>query len=120
MKTVQPDSEFIASNVEVPAVISAPSFGLQYSGYIDVPETGIYSFYLLCDDGGTLTIGDKEVVNNDGQHAPQEKSGQVALKKGWHPFALHFIEGGGGFSLQLKYSKGSGAARPVPDSFFKH
>jgi hexosaminidase len=120
MKTLQPDSEFIAPNATVPADISAPSFGLQYSGYIDIPETGIYSFYLLCDDGGTLTIGDKEVVNNDGQHAPQEKSGQVALKKGLHRFALNFIEGGGGFSLQLKYSKGSGPAMPVPDSFFKH
>jgi hexosaminidase len=120
MKTVQPDSEFIAPNIIVPVAISAPSFGLQYSGYIDIPETGIYSFYLLCDDGGTLTIGNKEVVNNDGQHAPLERSGQVALKKGLHPFALHFIEGGGGFSLQLKYSKGSGPAVTIPDSFFRH
>jgi hexosaminidase len=120
MKTHQPDSQFIVSGAVVPPAIRAPSFGLQYSGYIDIPETGIYSFYLLCDDGGTLTIGDKEVVNNDGQHAPQERSGQVALKKGLHPFLLNFIEGGGGFTLQLKYSKGSGSAMPVPDSFFKH
>jgi hexosaminidase len=120
MKSLQPDSQFIAPNIVVPALVTAPSFGLQYSGYIDIPETGIYSFYLLCDDGGTLTIGNKEVVNNDGQHAPQEKSGQIALKKGLHPFYLNFIEGGGGFTLQLKYSKGNGAVTPVPDSFFKH
>jgi hexosaminidase len=80
----------------------------------------VYGFYLLCDDGGTLTIGDKEVVNNDGQHAPIEKSGQVALKKGLHPFQLNFIEGGGGFTLNLKYSKGNGPAMNIPDSFFKH
>jgi hexosaminidase len=120
MKTVSPDSQFIAPNIVVPPAVSAPSFGLQYSGYIDIPETGIYSFYLLCDDGGALTIGDKVVVDNDGQHAPLEKSGQIALKKGLHPFALNFIEGGGGFTLQLKYSKGSGAAMTIPDSFFKH
>jgi len=120
MQTLQPDSQFIAPNAAVPPSVSAPSFGLQYSGYIGIPETGIYSFYLLCDDGGTLTIGNKEVVNNDGQHAPQEKSGQIALKKGLHPFYLNFIEGGGGFTLQLKYSKGNGAVTPVPDNFFKH
>ncbi|THU36125.1 beta-hexosaminidase [Niastella caeni] len=119
MKTLQPDSQFIAPNITVPAFVSAPSFGLQYSGYIDFPETGIYSFYLLCDDGGRLMIGNKEVVNNDGQHAPLEKSGQVALKKGLHPFQLHFIEGGGGFTLQLKYSKGSGEPVRIPDSFFR-
>jgi hexosaminidase len=120
MKTVQPDSQFIAANIVVPPAVSAPSFGLQYSGYIDIPETGIYSFYLLCDDGGTVTIGDKMVVDNDGQHAPLERSGQIALKKGLHPFALNFIEGGGGFTLQLKYSKGSGPAITIPDHFFKY
>ncbi|HEU4552103.1 MAG TPA: family 20 glycosylhydrolase [Chitinophaga sp.] len=120
MKGLQPDSQFVAPNLAVPAAINAPTFGLQYSGYIDVPETGVYSFYFLCDDGGVLTIGDKEIVNNDGQHAPIEKSGQVALEKGLHPFKLDFIEGGGGFSLRLKYGKGNGAAMPVPDSFYKH
>jgi hexosaminidase len=120
MKPLQPDSQFIAANAAVPAGVGAPSFGLQYSGYIDIPETGIYSFYLLVDDGGVLTIGNKEVVDNDGQHAPLEKSGQIALKKGLHPFRLHFIEGGGGFTLQLKYSKGGGSPMTIPDSFFKH
>ncbi|OQP54443.1 family 20 glycosylhydrolase [Niastella populi] len=120
MKPLQPDSQFVAANAAVPAGVGAPSFGLQYSGYIDIPETGIYSFYLLVDDGGVLTIGDKEVVDNDGQHAPLEKSGQIALKKGLHPFRLNFIEGGGGFTLQLKYSKSGGSPMSIPDSFFKH
>lgn len=120
MKDKQPDSQFIASNAVVPAGVAAPSFGMQYTGYIDIPETGIYSFYLLVDDGGVLTIGNKEVVNNDGQHAPLEKSGQIALKKGLHPFKLNFIEGGGGFTLQLKYSKDAGEPITIPDSFFKH
>jgi hexosaminidase len=120
MKNKQPDSQFVASNAAVPSGVSAPSFGMQYTGYIDIPATGIYSFYLLVDDGGVLTIGDKEVVNNDGQHAPLEKSGQIALKKGLHPFKLDFIEGGGGFTLQVKYGKGGGAPMAIPDSFFKY
>lgn len=120
MKTVRPDSQFMATNIVVPPSVSAPSFGLQYSGYIDIPETGIYSFYLLCDDGGTVKVGGKLVVDNDGHHAPLEKSGQVALKKGLHPFNLNFIEGGGGFILKLKYSMGNGPVMDVPDSFFKH
>jgi len=120
MKTSEPDSQFVAKDLVVPASVNAPSFGLKYTGFIDVPETGMYSFYFLCDDGGVLTIGDKEVVNNDGQHAPIEKSGQVALQKGLHPFTLDFIEGGGGFSLGLKYSVDNSPAAEVPDSFFKH
>lgn len=120
MKGKQPDSQFIAANAAVPSGVGAPSFGMQYTGYINIPETGVYSFYLLVDDGGVLTIGNKEVVNNDGQHAPLEKSGQIALKKGLHPFKLDFIEGGGGFTLQLKYSKGGGTPISIPDNFLKH
>jgi hexosaminidase len=104
----------------VAPTVNAPSFGLQYTGYIEVPETGIYSFFLLADDGAILSIGDKLVINNDGQHGPIEKSGQVALQKGVHPFALHFIEAGGGFSLDLKYSRGKEPVQKVPHSFFTH
>jgi len=120
MASMLPDSQFVTRNFEVPSFVAAPSFGLKYSGYIDIPEAGIYSFFLLCDDGGTLTIGNKEVINNDGQHGPVEKSGQVALKKGLHPILLNFIEGGGGFTLNLKYSKANGPAMNIPDSFLKH
>ncbi|WP_213087001.1 family 20 glycosylhydrolase [Chitinophaga agrisoli] len=120
MQGLEADSQFIARDLVVPPSVNAPSFGLQYTGFIDVPETAVYSFYFLCDDGGVLTIGDKVVVDNDGQHAPIEKSGQVALQKGLHPFRLDFIEGGGGFSLGLKYGVGNGTPQIVPDSFFKH
>jgi hexosaminidase len=120
LNTVKPDSEFIASDFVVPASINAPSFGLQYKGFIDVPETGIYTFYLTCDDGGILTIAGREVVNNDGLHSAIQKTGQVALGKGLQPFLLNFIEGGGGFKLVLQYSKGNGKPADIPGSLLKH
>lgn len=104
----------------VPKEASAPSFGLKYSGYLEIPADGIYSFYLTCDDGGILRIADREVVNNDGWHGPIEKSGQVALKAGLQPIALDFVEGGGGYTLKLKYSVNGSAIAEVPASWLKH
>ena len=115
-----PDSTFIADNIIVPATVKAPSFGLQYRGYIDIPADGIYSFYLTCDDGGILKIANEETVNNDGLHSAAEKNGQVALRKGLQPFALDFIEGGGGFTLKLKYSINGSTPAEVPSSWFKN
>ena len=115
-----PDGMTTVANVVVPKEAEAPSFGLQFKGYIDVPATGIYSFYLTCDDGATLKIAGREVVNNDGMHPPKEKNGQVALKKGLHPFALDFVEGGGGYTLKLQYSKNGSAIQDVPSQWFKH
>ncbi|MFS2186338.1 family 20 glycosylhydrolase [Mucilaginibacter sp. Mucisp84] len=120
MQDAKVDSTFTTDKIEVPATVKAPSFGITYKGYIDVPTDGIYSFYLTCDDGGVLYIGDKTVVDNDGNHSAQERSGQVALKMGAHPFKLDFIEGGGGFKLLLKYSVNGSAPQDVPSSWFKN
>ncbi len=120
IQDAKPDSTFVIDSVVVPASVTAPSFALQYKGYINVPETGIYSFFLTCDDGGVLNISGKEVVNNDGLHSAIEKSGQIALEKGYQPFHLSFIEGGGGYKLQLLYSKDNKTHQPVPASWLMH
>jgi hexosaminidase len=120
MQSAKVDSVFTTSTITVPETVKAPSFGISYKGYIDVPVDGIYSFYLTCDDGGVLKIGPAVTVNNDGNHSAQERSGQVALKMGLHPFALDFIEGGGGFKLKLQYSVNGSARQDIPAEWFKN
>ena len=115
-----PDSSFTTSNIMVPSSVTSPSFGLRYSGFIAVPQDGIYTFHLTCDDGGVLSVSDMETVNNDGTHPAVEKSGQIALKKGNHNFMLRFIEAGGGFALKLSYSLNGSAFTRVPDAWFMH
>jgi hexosaminidase len=110
----------VVAGVEVPKAAETPSFGLQYRGFLDAPEDGIYTFFLTCDDGGRLVIADREVVDNDGLHAPQERNGQVALRKGLHPFALDFIEGGGGYTLKLQYSLNGSAPKDLPAAWLKN
>ncbi|SHL36730.1 hexosaminidase [Chitinophaga jiangningensis] len=116
------DTTVAVSNVEIPEQMGkgGKPFGAKLEGLIEVPATGIYSFYLTADDGAVLYIGGEEVVNNDGWHAPVQKSGQVALEKGLHPFLVSFVEGGGGYTLKLEYSVDGSKMQPVPDSWFKH
>ncbi|MGZ3810473.1 MAG: family 20 glycosylhydrolase [Mucilaginibacter sp.] len=116
----KPDTAFKVEGITVPKEAEAPSFGLKYRGYLDAPQDGIYSFYLTCDDGGTLKIAGREVVNNDGLHSAIEKSGQIALKKGLHTFALDFIEGGGGYTLKLKYSLNGSEPQDIPAQWLKN
>jgi hexosaminidase len=120
MQNAKVDSTFITDKIEVPSTVKAPSFGITYKGYIDVPADGIYSFYLTCDDGGVLRIGNNVTVNNDGNHSAQERSGQIALKMGAHPFKLDFIEGGGGFKLLLKYSLNGSEPKEIPADWFRN
>ena len=115
----KPDTTLAVSRVDVPSGITDPEFGLKFDGFIDVPETGIYSFFLTSNDGSVLRIADRLVVDNDGLHGDKEKSGQVALSKGLHAFALDFMEAGGGYTLKLAYSKDNGQPREVPQEWFK-
>jgi hexosaminidase len=110
---------FKVNGIVVPEQINAPSFGLRYNGYISVPVTGVYSFYLTCDDAGVLKIDNQVTIDNDGMHAPVEKSGQAALQQGLHPFQLNFVEGGGGYTLKLKYSFNGSPLADIPQEWFK-
>ena len=110
----------IVSNLAVPKKAESANFGIKFRGYIDIPETGIYTFYLGSDDGSTLKIADRMVVDNDGLHSFKEKNGQVALKKGLHPIALDLIEGGGGYRLSIQYSVNGSGRQDIPASWFKY
>jgi hypothetical protein len=70
-----------------------------FQGYVSVGEPGVYTFFTSSDDGSRLLIGSQEVVNNDGLHGMQERSGQIALQAGLHEMRIEFFEAGGGAGL---------------------
>jgi hexosaminidase len=107
------------SRIAFPAYARKSVFALQFQGLLEVPADGIYTFYLSSDDGSTLQIGDRAVVNHDGFHGNVEKSGQVALRKGLHPFLLRYFDGGGGNDLQLLYEGPGIEKQQIPETSFK-
>lgn len=114
------DSIFTADVIEVPTTIKAPSFAIGFKGFIAIPTSGTYTFFLTCDDGGTLKIANDLIVDNDGNHYSREKSGQAVLQKGLHPFELNFIEAGGGYNLKLTYTFNGSKAKDIPAQWFKN
>lgn len=77
--------------------------GLEFTGFIDAPADGIYTFYLESDDGSLLWINGKKVVDNDGAHPAVEVAGQIALRRGLHVIKVEFVQGAGGLALGLKW-----------------
>ena len=43
-------------------------FAINFSGFINIPEAGDYTFYLLSDDGSRLYVDSQQIVDNDGCH----------------------------------------------------
>jgi len=113
-------AEAVTAAIEIPVEKKASSFATIHKGYFYASETGVYTFALRSDDGSVLKIGEKVLIDNDGLHSAIEKSAQIALEKGYHPFELLFIEGGGGYVLKLQYSLPNGTLKEADSTVFFH
>lgn len=47
----------LATDFEAPRNVKSPNYGNIYTGYFKAPATAKYRFYLGCDDGCQLYIG---------------------------------------------------------------
>lgn len=88
------------------------NFGFRFTGYINVPADGNYTFYTNSDDGSNLYIGTTKVVDNDGLHGLQEHSGSIPLKAGKHALRVDYFEATGSENLIVSYA-GPGITKQV-------
>jgi hypothetical protein len=70
-------------------------FYIRWTGIIRIPKDGKYTFYTESDDGSRLFIAGKQVVDNGGLHAMEEKEGSVELKAGDVEIKIEFFENEG-------------------------
>ncbi len=92
-------------------------FGYVFSGLINVPEDGVYTFQTRSDDGSVLLIHEEKIVDNDASHAAIAASGTVALKKGFHPYTLYYFEDYEGQHLSWSWmTPSSTELAPIPPS----
>lgn len=91
-----------AEKIDLSLIQRKDNFAIRFDGLIQVAKEGDYSFYLLSDDGSKLSIDGRLVVDNDGIHAPSEKSGKVKLTAGKHAITVEFFEQGGGEELRVE------------------
>lgn len=99
---------------------SEETYALRLGGTLEVPADGVYRFWTGSDDGSTLRIGNRLVVDNDGLHAYKEVRGDIALRKGRHPITVGFFEAGGGHILRVFWSGPGFEKQEIPESSLGH
>lgn len=95
------------------------NYGVVYTGYLNIPETGVYQFLLTSDDGSLFRI-DGKTLRNDGLHAMETKTINVALEKGWHTVEIRFFQAGGGDGLTVAWKRGNQPEAAIPESNWSH
>ena len=95
---------------------SSSNYALRFSCFIDIAQEGDYTFSTTSDDGSALYIGDTKVVDNDGKHAMEEKSGTITLGEGTYPITVAFFQAGGGQGLEVGWkTPGSSSSQAIPE-----
>ena len=94
------------------------NWGARFSGIIDVPESGNWTFYLNTDDGSELWINGVSLIQNYGMHGMREYSGNVNLSAGEHDFRIEFFQGGGPHGLRFSWEGPNVTKATIPASAF--
>ena len=95
-------------------------FYARWSGVVRIPTPGKYTFYAESDDGSRLFVGEAKVIDNNGLHPMEEKSGEIELKAGDHPIRIEMFENSGQAGCRISW-EGPGLAKEIiPPRAFYH
>jgi hypothetical protein len=95
----------------------ANDIGLHFSGYLQIPTAGTYTFYLTTDTGAFVRIHDAQLLDADfGYSAGSEKSsGTIPLKAGYHPIRIDYRHAtAASHSLNLQWEGPGIAKQAIP------
>lgn len=94
------------------------NWGARFSGLIQIPETGNWTFYLNSDDGSELWIDGLSAIQNYGSHGMVEYSTSMNLTAGLHDFRVEFFQGGGPHGLIVSWKGPNVSKSSIPASAY--
>lgn len=117
-----------SKNVDISASPFTENFGMVWQGWIYIPKSATYTFYLNSDDGSALYLdkwygsGVTASLSHDGVHGNTEKKANFYLTKGMHKIGLTYFQGTGGLGMTLSWSSISAGILTkvaIPDSYLQ-
>lgn len=103
----------VGNNVVPPGTSGVDSdWSALFTGLVDIPQGGIYTFTANSDDGSRLYIDGNLIAINDSTHGKQERQGTVALGAGLHTIRMEMFDSGSGGAAIVSY-EGPGVAKTL-------
>jgi hypothetical protein len=105
----------VIANLGLPSSATGSMFAVSLHGLIDVPQDGLYTFYMSADDECRFSIDQGVLINQTGRKVPpdlgmMEHSGTRLLSKGLHSIDVEFLQMYSSFGLKIQW-EGPGLPR---------
>ncbi|MGQ4834259.1 MAG: PA14 domain-containing protein [Candidatus Asgardarchaeia archaeon] len=79
-------------------------FGGNWTTWLYINRSGLFTFRLYSDDGSWLFINDTELINNGGLHSPRSVTQSIYLKEGIYKLTVKWYENGGTALIHLYWT----------------
>ena len=95
--------------------IGPDTFSARWSGRVEAPVSGEYTFTTTADDGVRLFVDGKQLIDNWSDRAPTDDSGTITLEAGKrYDVQMDYYENGGGAVAKLQWSYPGQVREAVP------
>jgi hypothetical protein len=101
----------------------ATDFGLLFTGYLNIPVAGTYTFYVTTDTGAFIRIHEAQLLDADFGYpgGTERSSGPITLAAGRHPIRIHYRHADGAArSFALSWQGPGIAKEPIPSGRWEH
>jgi hypothetical protein len=100
--------------------LQAASGAQQFTGYLRVPQSGVYHFALTTDGKAVVRLHDTLLIDADSHHKPGSTalSGKIALGAGLHPLRINYLAAAGDLKISLQWQVPGGQMQPIPNAQF--
>ncbi len=95
-------------------------FYARWTGKVNIPKSGLYTFTLSSDDGSYLSIDRKIVIDHNGRHKMVEKTGKVELSAGPHDIKVDYYQNEGFAGCVLLWEGPGIEKQIIPSTAFSH
>jgi len=92
--------------------VNVDNFSVRWTGEIEVPTTGSYTFYTQTDDGVRLWVGGELIIDNWAEGNTSDNGGIELISRQRYEIKLEYYENGGDARCEL-YWMGPGFIREV-------
>jgi hypothetical protein len=96
---------------------STENVAVHWTGLLDVPADGTYTFYIKGDNGFRMSLDGSSVIDHwTTDWDVQTTSEPIVLTAGMHDLAFDYNQGNGGAYIRTEWSGPGIARQPIPDS----
>ncbi len=89
------------------------NYAIRFRGTVDIPSAGTWTFYNESGDGSVLWVNGTQVVDNDGNHSTQVRSGDIVLPAGPAAIDLKYYTRNASDTIILSWSGPTVASQTV-------